>query len=163
MRKGVAKSSRARAPRRCRRGSAHDDVALVGQKSRHRQRALGNDLPAVHRDDPAGDLREPLRRERHVLVAYADDDEVVRVVGDGRREGSTAEARAGEKPEPDPPGCQMPLDDGELHEVALRVGDREPVDDGRLALEQLGQDLIRDEPDRASRTALPRDRRSPWV
>ena len=83
-----------------------------------------------------------LHGERHVVVVRPDDDEVVRVVGDARRERPTLEAGAGEEAEPDPPRREVPLDDGELDEVAFRVGDGVAVDDERLADERLRDDLV---------------------
>ena len=62
-----------------------------------------------------------------------DDDEVVRVVGDGRRERAAPKARAGHEAEADPAGAEVALDDGELDEVAPGIGDGVAVDDERLA------------------------------
>ena len=52
----------------------------------------------------------------------------------------------------------MAFQHGDLHEVALGVGHGVAVDDERLALQRLRDDLIADEPDRASCAALPWDR-----
>ena len=52
----------------------------------------------------------------------------------------------------------MALGDGELDEVAFRIGDHVRVDDERVDVERLGHDLIRDQPDRACRAAFPGDR-----
>ena len=89
----------------------------------------------------------------HVVVVHADDDDVVRVVRDGRGERAALRARSREtKPSPIRPVAEVALDDGDLREVALGVGDRVPVLDERLAHERLGHDLVRDEPDHAQRS-----------
>ena len=92
--------------------------------------------------------------ERHVVVAHPDDDEVVRVVRDRRGERAAPEARAGDEAEPDPARREVPLDDGDLGEAGLGVGDRVAVHDDRLALERLRHDLVLDQPDRADRGAV---------
>ena len=47
---------------------------------------------------------------------------------DGRSERAALQARARDEAEPDPAGREVPLDDRDLREIALRVGDRAPVD-----------------------------------
>ena len=96
--------------------------------------------------------------EGHVLVGHADDDEVVRVVCDRRGERAAPEARAGDEAEADPARREVPLDDGDLGEARLGVCDRLAVHDDRLALERLRHDLILDQPDRADRGAVRRNR-----
>ena len=99
--------------------------------------------------------------ERHVLVARADDDEVVRVVRDGRGERAALAA-------PSPRGSARPMrpvarcrsSDRDLDEVALGVGDGMAVDDERLARQRLRDDLVGDEADRARRAAAPTGSRS---
>ena len=112
------------------------------------ERALGEDAQFVHGDDPASDLDEPLDCEGHVPIGHADDDEVVRVVGDARRERAALQSRAGDEAEPDPARREVPLDDGDLREVALGARDRLAALDDGLALERLRDDLILDQADR---------------
>ena len=52
----------------------------------------------------------------------------------------------------------MSLDDRQLHEVTRGVRHRVPVHDQRLELERLRHHLVLDQPDRACRSTLPRDR-----
>ena len=59
-----------------------------------RQRQLGEHLGAVDGDDAAADVREPPHGGRHRRVAHADDDEVVRVVGDASSRARRARARS---------------------------------------------------------------------
>ena len=98
--------------------------------------------------------------ERHVVVAHADDDEIVGVVGDRRGERAASQARAGDEPEPDAAGREMPLDDRDLREVRGCVRDRVAVHDHRLAHERLGHDLVVDQADRADRARPARGSRS---
>ena len=138
---------------------ADDDVErLIREQPRDRQGALRDDAPAVHDDDAAADLGETLRGDGHVVVARPDDDEVVGVVGDRRGERAPPKPGARDQPHADPPGAEVPLGHRELDEVALGIGHDVAVDDRRLALERLGDDLVGDEADRASGAAVPRDR-----
>ena len=78
-----------------------------------------------------------------LAVGHADDDEVVRVVRDARRERAALQPRARHEAEPDPARREVPLDDRDLREVVLGARDRVPAFDDGLALERLGHDLIR--------------------
>src|SRR4029079_16894166 len=75
----------------------------------------------------------------------------------GRRERAAPEPEAADETEADPTGAEMPLDDGDLRQVAARVGNRLSGPHRRLLDERLGDDLARDEPDHARATAAPRD------
>ena len=66
-------------------------------------------------------------------------------------------------PSPTRPGREVPLDDRDLREVALRVRDGVAVDDRGLPLDGLGHDLIlheADRPQRCLRSTGPRGRRT---
>ena len=104
---------------------------------------------ALDDDDAAADLGDALDGAGHVAVVGADDDDVVRVVGDRRGHRALLQAEAADEAEPDAARRQVALDDGDLQEVARRVGDCEPVLDGELLLEGLGDDLPFDETDDA--------------
>ena len=78
----------------------------------------------VDHHDPAATVREPPHGRRHRRVVHPDDDDVVRVVGDRRRERSPLQAEAAHEPEPRPARAEVPLDDGDLRQVAPGVGDR---------------------------------------
>ena len=56
-------------------------------------------------------------------VVDADDHEVVGVVGDRRRERAGAQAEPAHEPLADAPGRVVALDDGDLRDVALGIGD----------------------------------------
>ena len=130
----------------------------VGEQARDRERQLGEHAIAVGDDEPAAELAQPSHRAEHRGVVGADDDQVVRVVGDGRAERAAAEAEAADEAEPDPAGLEVALEDGDLGEVAGRVGDREPVPGRQLVDERRRDDLVGDEPDHARLAAAPRDR-----
>ena len=70
---------------------------------------------------PISASRSTQRRE--VVVVHADGDDVVRVVRDGRRHGAAAQAEAPDEAEADAAGGVVALDDRDLGEVALGVGD----------------------------------------
>ena len=123
---GSSQPSAAR-PRR-RRGCARPPRRAAPSRAGRRPAAAAP--PARRRprhDDPAAELGEPLDRAGHVVVVHADDDDVVRVVRDRRGERAGAEAEAADEPEADPAGAEVALDDGDLREVALGVGDRVAV------------------------------------
>ena len=140
----------------CRWSSLLDD-GLDGQL-RHqpgdRQRQLGSQLAPLVDRDAAADRGEPLDAEREVVVVHADGDDVVRVVGDGRRHRAAAQAEAAHEPEADAARRVVALDDGDLREVALVVGHHLAAADTRREHEVLGQDLIAYEPDRADVAAV---------
>ena len=50
-------------------------------------------------------------------------------MGDGRAERAALEPEAADEAEPDAPRLEVALEDGDLREVASRIGDREAVDD----------------------------------
>ena len=58
----------------------------------------------------------------------------------------------------DAAGCKVPLDHGDLREVALGIGDREAVHDRGALDERLRHDLVGDEPDHADRASVARRR-----
>ena len=107
---------------------------------------------------PAAELRQSLDRKDHVSVGHADDDEVVRVVRDARRERAALQPGAGDETEPDAAGREMPFDDRDLREVASGIRHRLTALDDGLPLERLGHDLVLDEADRAQAPAAPRNR-----
>ena len=75
---------------------------------------------AVPRDhQPAAELLRARRAQRHVAVVDADDDEVVRVVRDGRRERAGVQREAAHEAEPDAARRVMALDHGDLGQVAV--------------------------------------------
>ena len=103
-------------------------------------------------------FREPLHGECHLPIGHAHDDEVVRVVGDGRGERSPSQAGARDEAEPDPAGREMTLDDRDLRQVVVGARDRLAPFDDRVPLERLGDDLVLDEADRAHAPPARRDR-----
>ena len=80
------------------------------------------------------------------------------IVGDRRGKRAPPKPGARDQPHADPPGAEVPLGHRELDEVTVGIGHDVAVDDRRLALERLGDDLVGDEADRASGAAVPRDR-----
>ena len=121
----------------------------VGEQAGNGERQLRAHLAVGDDDDPAAELDEPLDRALQVVVVHADDDDVVRVVRDRRRERAVAQPEAAHEPEADPAGAEVALDDGDLREVALGVGDDLPVAQRRLLDERLGHDLVGDDADHA--------------
>ena len=136
-----------------------DDLGerCVGEETGHRESELGDDVETVDRDDSPSQLREAFDCERQLTVGHADDDEVVRVVRDARRERTTLQPRARHEAESHPAGCEVPFDDRDLREVVLGARDRVPAFHDGLAFDRLGYDLIVDETDRAHRPSAPRD------
>ena len=90
------------------------------------------------------------------MVVHPDDDDVVRVVGEGRRKCAGLEAEAAHQPDRHAAGAEVALDDRDLGEPVAR--DRVAVLDGRLGDERLGHDLVGDHADHAGLAAFPRDR-----
>ena len=128
----------------------------VGEQPGDRQRQLGEHAVSVGDDEAAAELAEPLGHGEHRGVVDADDDQVVGVVGDGRAERAALEPEAADEAEPDAPGLEVALEDGDLREVARRIGDRDAVDGRELVLERRGDDLVGDEPDHPRPPAAPR-------
>ena len=93
----------------------------------------------------------------HVGVGHADDDDVVCVMGNRGRERTCAQAEPAHEAEADPARGEVPLDDGDLREIPLRVGHDEPVGDRRLLDERLGHDLVGNDADHARRATGPGD------
>ena len=96
VRNGVAPDQPSRS-RRLVAGAALGDHVVerrIGEQPRDGERALGEHLAAADRDDASAELGEAGDRERHVVVAHPHDDEVVRVVGDGRGQRAALQARA---------------------------------------------------------------------
>ena len=60
-------------------------------------------------------------------VVDADAHDVVRVVGDRRRERTALQPEAAHEADADPAGGVVALDDGDLGEVARGIGDRDAV------------------------------------
>ena len=111
----------------------------------------------VDDDEPAADLGGALDRAQHLGVAHPHDDEVVRVVGERRRERAAREPEAAHEAEPDPTGREMTLDDGDLGQVALEIGAGHAAVARQLLDQRIGHDLARDEPDHPCRAAAPRN------
>src|SRR5438105_5890479 len=74
-------------------------------------------MAAVRDDDASADHSQPHRARGHVVIVYTKRDDVVRVVGHGRREGATFEPHVGRKAKADAPARVMALDDCDLDEV----------------------------------------------
>ena len=108
---------------------------------------------ALDDDDPATDLGEPGHRARHVLVCHPDDDDVVRVVRDGRGEPATLEPRARDEAEPIRPVPRWRSMTA-IFARSRSVGNA--CRPARLLDERLGDDLILDSPITRA-TAGPRD------
>ena len=106
------------------RGGEHLVERRVREQAGDGERQLGDHLCAVDDDDPAAAVREPAHGGGHRRVVRPDDDDVVRVVRDGRRDRAALQPEAAHEAEPDAAGAEMPLDDGDLRQVALRVGER---------------------------------------
>lgn len=105
----VAASLQARALR--------DDIGQrrVGEKARHRERAL--------RHDPtAAELQQAPDDSDHVVVGHAQHDDVVRIVRDRRAERAPLEPSAQDEIESEPTRRQVPLDDSDLRETTRRIG-----------------------------------------
>jgi len=66
----------------------------------------------------------------------------VRIVRDGRCNRAALEAEAADEPEADAPGAEMPLDHGDLREVALGVRDSLAGAVGRLVDERVRDDSV---------------------
>ncbi len=128
----------------------------VGEEAGDGQRQLGADALLLDDDDSAAELAQPPDGARHRAVVDADDDDVVRVVRERRAERAALDAEAADEPEADPAGAEVPLEHGDLRQVARGVGDRVAVLDGQLVLERGGDDLVGDQPDHARLPALPR-------
>ena len=71
----------------------------------------------------------------------ADDHEVVRVVGDGRRERAAVQAEAADEAEADAARGVVALDHGDLGQVARRVGDAVAVAHERRLHTRAGDEL----------------------
>ena len=103
----------------------------VRQQSGHRERELSPDAAVADDHHPAAEVGEALHRPRHVAVVDPDADDVVGVVRDRGRERAVPQAEPAHQPEADPAGAEVPLDDGDLGQVALGVGDGRSRGDGR--------------------------------
>lgn len=69
-------------------------------------------------------------------------------MGDGRGEGARPQAQIGDKAEADAAGGVVPLDHGDLGQVAIGVGDQAPLPDHRPAAPAARQQLAGNDPDR---------------
>ena len=76
--------------------------------------ANGKILEANH---AAAELRQALHGPQHVVVVDADDDDVVRVVGDGRRDRAARQPEAADEPDAGAAGAEVPLDDRHRHDL----------------------------------------------
>jgi len=56
-----------------------------------------------------------------------DHDNVVRVMGDRGGESAGTKAEPADEPQTHLPGCRVPLDHGDLQDIPLHIGHREPV------------------------------------
>ena len=149
-------SSRAAAIDRV-RGLDHLCERRVREQAGDRQRQLREHLGAVDDDDAAAAVREPAHGGGHRRVVHPDDDDVVRVVRDRRCERAALQAEPAHEAEPDAARAEVPLDDRDLREVALGIGERLAGSVGGLVHERVGHDLARHDPDHARVAALPRD------
>ncbi len=93
----------------------------VRHQSGDRQRDLGEGLRAVRHDDAASDRGDAAHGRLHRGVVRAHDDDVVRIVGDGRRDRAALQAEAPGERDADVARAAVPLDDRELQEVARGV------------------------------------------
>ena len=110
---------------------------------------LRHDICPVDDDDPAAAVREPPDGRGHRCVVHPDDDDVVCIVRDRRGERAALEPEAPDEAEPDPARAEVPLDDGDLREVSLRIRERfAGVRRDRLD-ERVRDDLAGDDPDHA--------------
>ena len=98
-------------------------------QARDRQRQLGAHAAVLDDDHAAADLGQARDRAGHVVVVHADDDDVVRVVGEGRGERARLEVEAAHEPDRHPAGAEVALDDRDLREAV--PGDRVAVLDER--------------------------------
>ena len=128
----VERAAERRAPRRCSARLAATTSSSGASESRPAtgSGSSASTSRAVDDDDAAADARAAGATARgHRRVVHADDDDVVRVVRDRRGERAALQAEAAHEPEPDPARAEVALDDRDLREVALRVGDRLAVRD----------------------------------
>ena len=82
---------------------------------------LGRDGAALRDHDAAPVLHHPVGRQGHLLLAGAHHDDVVGVVGDAGGHGSGLQPVPLEIADADVAGVLVPLDDGDLQNVLLRV------------------------------------------
>ena len=118
--------ARAPLPRRAAVCVEHALERRVRQQARDRERQLRPDAAVADDHHPAAELGQALHRPRHVAVVDPDADDVVGVVGDRRGDRAVPQAEPAHQPEADPAGAEVPLDDGDLGQVALGVGDSRP-------------------------------------
>ena len=121
----------------------------VGEQARDRERELAADRAAVGDRDPAAQLRQPLHAGDHARVVDADDHDVVRVVRDRGGERPAPQAEAAHEARADAARRVVALDDGELREVARRVGDDAAARDRRRLVRLGGDELAGDDPHHA--------------
>ena len=117
----------------------------IAHQARHGKRELFDSPAAFGDDDAAADLREPHGAGCHVAVVDADHDHVVRVVGDRGRESSALQADVGCEAKTDAAARVMPLEDGDLDQVARGVGHEAAVLERRLDHLDAGEQLRRDD------------------
>ena len=120
----------------------------VAHQARDRERELLDHSAPFRDDDAAADLGHPHRARRHVGVVDSQRDDVVSVMGDGRRECAALQPDVGRESESDASGRVVALDHRDLDQVAREVGDDASVLHVRLddldARDQLGRDDAHD-------------------
>ena len=91
------------------------------------------------------------------VSSIADDDELCASCESVEPSAPRRRPKPRTNPRPTAPGAEVPLDHGDLREVALRIGDRLAAALLRLVDERLRDDLPGHEADHARRAAAPRD------
>ena len=130
-----ARPAERRARRRCSARLARSPPPAARPRGARRPAAGSSREHAARRRPRRCRRRAPpaADRERHVVSSMPTTTMLCASCATRRRERAAAQPRAAHEPEPDPTGAEMPLDDGDLREVALGIGDRGSVDHGRLA------------------------------
>ncbi len=134
---GVVQGAAAFSHRRDHAGGfvGHDFSAFVGHEASDGQFDEGNFLAIFEDDDPAADCAEAVGGQGHVGFAGAGDDHMVAVVGDGGGDGAgRVEAKALHEAVGDAAGGLMPLDQGNLAYVLLRIARHKPFSTGRTRM-----------------------------
>ena len=101
---------------------AHHLERLKAHQPRDGQRQFGQNPPPLDHDEPALDLPQPVRRQRHVGVIGAHHRDVVMVVADGRGDGAALQPEALDEARGAVAVHAVPLDHRDLHQIARDVG-----------------------------------------